>query len=74
MCNKAVGTHPSAIKFVLEYYKSHEICDKAVDTCPFDTDSVSDQYMSQKMCDTVVFKETCMLKYCLDRYQKPKNK
>ena len=67
MCNKAVGTYPSAIKFVPEYYKSHEICDKAVDTCPFDIDSVPDQYVSQTMCDTAVFKETYMLKYCLDR-------
>ena len=35
MCNKAVGTYPSAAQFVSECYKSQEMCDKAVDSCPF---------------------------------------
>ena len=68
MCNKAVGTYPSAIQFVPECFKYHEICDKAVDTCPLVGDSVPGQYLTQEICDKVVSKEPFLLKYCLDRY------
>ena len=42
MCNEAVDTYPSAIQFVPECYKTHEMCDKAVDTSPSVFDSVPD--------------------------------
>lgn len=43
MCNKAVGTYPSTIQFISEYYKCQELCDDAVDISPFGIDSVHDQ-------------------------------
>ena len=33
MCNKAVDTHPSTIKYVPKCYKTQEICNKAVHRC-----------------------------------------
>ena len=48
MCNKAVGTYPSATQLVLECHKTQEMFHKAVDTCPFVFDSVRDKYMTQK--------------------------
>ena len=30
MCDKTVNTHPSAIQFVAQCYKTQEMCDKAV--------------------------------------------
>ena len=30
MCDKAVDTHPTILKFVPDCYKTQEICDKAV--------------------------------------------
>ena len=43
MCDiKAVSTCPSAIQFVPDQVKTHDMCDKAVDTCPFIFDSVPD--------------------------------
>ena len=35
MCNKAVDSYLSAIKFVFEWLKTQEICDKTIDACPF---------------------------------------
>ena len=58
MCNKAVGTYPSAIQFVPESSKSQEMCDKAADTCLFVLDFVPNIYMNQEMCEKVVSKET----------------
>ena len=46
MCNKAVGSYPSAIQFVSDWYKTQEMCDKAIDTCFFVFDSVPDQYIT----------------------------
>ena len=31
MCNKAVNTYPSTIRFVPECYKAQDVCDKAAD-------------------------------------------
>ena len=33
MCNKAVDTYPSTIKFVPECYKAQEMCHEAVNRC-----------------------------------------
>ena len=35
MCNNAVNTCTSTIRFVLEYYKTHKMCDAFVNTCIF---------------------------------------
>ena len=35
MCNKAVGTYPSAMQFVPKCYKTRETSDKAIYTCAF---------------------------------------
>ena len=35
MCNKAVSTYPSTIKFVPECFMAKEMCDKAVNRCFF---------------------------------------
>ena len=35
MCYKAVDSYPSAIQFVIDWYKTQEMCDKEVDTCLF---------------------------------------
>ena len=44
MCNKAVNTYPSAIRFVPEYYKTQEIGNKVVHTCFSVFNSIADQY------------------------------
>ena len=33
MCDRAVNTYPSTIKFVPECFMAHEMCDKAVHRC-----------------------------------------
>ena len=40
MCEKAVDTHPSTIKYVSECYKAQEMCDKAVNTWFFVFDAI----------------------------------
>ena len=35
MCDKAVDTHPTILKFVPDCYKAQEICDKAVNRWVF---------------------------------------
>ena len=40
MCDKAVYTHPSTIKFAPDSYKTQEMCDKAVYRCLFVSDYV----------------------------------
>ena len=47
MSDKAVDTHPSAMKYVSEWYKTQEVCYKAVHICfVFLSDSISDQILS----------------------------
>ena len=55
MCNKAADTSASAIQFVPEFYKTHEMCDKAVDTCLFVYGSFPDQYNIEEICVKVGF-------------------
>ena len=40
MCDKAVYTHPSTIKFAPDSYKTQEMCDKAIYRCLFVSDCV----------------------------------
>ena len=44
MCDKAVDTHPSTIKFVPECYKTQELCHKVDNRCFFVFGSIPDQY------------------------------
>lgn len=47
MCNEAVDSYPSAIQFVIDWYKTQEMCNKEVDTC-FSSGSVPDQLQLMK--------------------------
>ena len=47
MCYKAVDSYPSAIQFVIDWYKTQEMYDKEVDTCLF-SGSVPDQLQLMK--------------------------
>ena len=40
MCDKAVYTHPSTIKFAPDSCKTQEMCDKAIYRCLFVSDYV----------------------------------
>ena len=62
MCNSDVDTSTSAIQFVPECYKIHEMCGKAVDTCPFVFDCVPDWYNIQEIYDKVASEDHFMLK------------
>ena len=44
MCDNALNTHPSTIKFVPEYLMTQEMCDKAVNRCFFVFQSIPNQY------------------------------
>ena len=55
MCDKAVNTYPSTIKFVRECLITQEMRDKAFNTYSFVFDSVPDRYKTQAMCDRVVY-------------------
>ena len=57
MCDKAVNTYPSAIRFVPERFMTQEMCNKAVNICFFAFDSISDLYKTQEMCYRVVFED-----------------
>ena len=44
MCDKAVYTYPSTIKFAPECFMTQEMCNKAVDSYLFPLDSIPDWY------------------------------
>ena len=50
MCDEAVDTHPTTIKYFPECYRTQEMCNKAVHRC-FLFDSIPDQYKTQEICD-----------------------
>ena len=56
MCDKAVDTYPSTIKFVPECFVTQGMCDKAVNKCFFVFDSISNQYKTQEMCNNFSLK------------------
>ena len=60
MCDKAVGTYPTAMQLVSECYKSRKMCNKAVDTRTFIIYSVPDKYMTQ-IYDKVVSNKSSIL-------------
>ena len=43
MCDKAVNTYPSIIKFVPECFMTQEICEKAANRCFLTFDSILNQ-------------------------------
>ena len=48
MCDKAVNTYPSTVKFVPESYKTQERCNKAVNSCFFVFDLILGRYKNSK--------------------------
>ena len=54
MCDKAVNTYPSAIKFVPECIMTQEMSNKVVNTCFFLLGSIFDWHKTQEMGDRVV--------------------
>ena len=68
MCDKAVGTHLSTIKFIFECYKTHEICYKVVHSCFFVFYSLPDQYKSQIICDEADDDSLAVLKLIFDSF------
>ena len=68
MCDKAVDTHSSTIKFVPECFLTQEMCDKGVNRCFFVLDFIPDRYKTKKMGDRVVSEGPFLLVYCSDKY------
>ena len=54
MCDKAVNTYPSTIRFVPEYLMTQEMCDKAVNRCFFVFVSIPNQYKPQEMYSSII--------------------
>ena len=54
MCDKAVYTYPSTIKFAPECFMTQEMCNKAVDSYLFPLDSIPDWYKTWEMFDRAV--------------------
>ena len=64
MCDKAVDTHLTTIKYVLECSKAHEMCNNAVHRC-FLFDSIPDQYKTEEICFFISF---FLIVYCPVEY------
>ena len=56
MCEKAVDSYPSTIKFVPECIMTQEMCDKAANRYYFVFNSIPDRYKTQEICDKVFLK------------------
>ena len=67
MCDKAVNTHPSTIKFVSECFMTRGMCNKAINVF-FVFDS-TDRYKTQVMCDRVVSRDSFLIVYCSGKYK-----
>ena len=67
MCDKAVSTYPSTIKFVSELIMTQGMCSKAVNFFVFD--SIPDRYKTQEMCDRAVSEDPFLIVYCPDIYK-----
>ena len=67
MCDKAVNTHPSTIKFVSECFMTRGMCNKAINVF-FVFDS-TDRYKTQEMCDRVVSRDSFLIVYCSGKYK-----
>ena len=56
MCEKAVDSYPSTIKFVPECIMTQEMCNKAANRYYFVFNSIPDRYKTQEICDKVFLK------------------
>ena len=63
MCDKAVNSYPSTIKFVPECYKIKE-SHKAVHRCFFVFDFIPDEYKTQEICNLAVSVFFPFIVYC----------
>ena len=72
MCDEAIGTRLSTIKFIFECYKTHEMCYKAVYRCFYVFYSLPDQYKSQIICDEADNDSLAVLKLILDSFDTSK--
>ena len=54
MCDKAVDTHLTTIKYVPECSKDHEMCNNALHRC-FLFDSIPGQYKTEEICFFISF-------------------
>ena len=68
MCDKAVNTYPSTIKFVPENLMTQEMCNKAVNRFIF-FDSIPNEHKTQKMCNSLICKDPLSIRYALDQYK-----
>ena len=48
MCDKAVKTYPSTMKFVPECFMTQKMCDKVDNRCFFVFDFIPDQYKKSR--------------------------
>ena len=69
MCDKAVSTYPSTIKFIPECFTTQKICHKVVNICFFVFDCIPDQYKTQEMCDTVASEDPSLIVHYPDKYE-----
>ena len=68
MCDKAVDTYPSTIKFVPECCKTQEMCNRAAYRCFFVFHSIHDKYKSQEICNLPVSLYPPFMVYCPYKY------
>ena len=68
MCDKAVDTCPSTIKFVPKCFIAQEMCDKAVNRCYFVFYSISYRYITQEMCERVIAEAGFLIVYSPNKY------
>ena len=68
MCNKAVDTYPSTIKFIPGCVMNQIMYDKEINRffCVFH--SIFNQYETQEMCDSVVSENPFYIVYCNNKY------
>ena len=64
MYNKAVNAYPSAIQFILNWYKTQEMCDKVVSKDPFMLKYCLDKYNSHEISDKAVGCFSTNIKIC----------
>ena len=61
ICDKAVNTYHSTIKFIPECFTTKEMCDKAVNRCFLVFHFIPDWYKTQEMCNRVVYEDPVLI-------------
>ena len=69
MCDKAVNTYPSTIKFVPEWFMAQKMCDEQLIDVFFVLDSILDQYKAHRIRSTVLFEDPSLAIYYPDKYK-----